>query len=321
MACAAAPCSVATAVTAAARSPASSAARACSSTPAAGSPTSTVSPWRIVTRSCARAQRRVSSGLPSVGRMRRGQRLARRRREGQAQCGLGGRRRVGEARQRRRRAGQVAELLARGQRQGGGLHQGRVSAFSRGEAGLDRLSVGSPLRQLSVCTAAIRASSGARFGGCRCSSAATRRSSGARSGGGAAAASGGGRCSRAAHPRGQAVPDPGPAAADAVRAGSPGPPARRAGAPGHRSGRSETGGTAGCCQTQISAAGQDDEAGAGQPGQQVPPARRLRRRAAAPAVRLPAPAAGRSVHSSQQREHRVLVGLGGDADASPGERL
>ena len=199
MACAAAPCSVATSATAAARSPASRSARACASTPAAGSPISTRSPWRTVTRSCAWTHRRVSSGWPSLPdgrppapRARPGEtpgamrlRWAERRRQtARAPAARrAGRRAFG------RRPGPAAAWTADATRRSTARRSGSCS-LDRREAAFDRVQ---PAGQVGLRGPAgvlqcgrVLASSGARFGGCRCSSAARRLSSGARSGAGAA---------------------------------------------------------------------------------------------------------------------------------------
>ena len=120
------------------------------------------------------------------------ERLARGLGKRQAQRGLGGRSGVGEPRERRRRAGQVAELLAGGQGQWrppapAGIRRAAFSlAARRPSSASSRRDRSACVVRLAVSSAASLASSGARFGGCRCSSAARRLSSGARSGAGAA---------------------------------------------------------------------------------------------------------------------------------------
>ena len=131
---------------------------------------------------------------------------------------------------------------------------------------------GSPVRR--AC-----ASSGARFGGCRCSSAARRLSSGARSGAGAAAPPcGGGRCSRAVT---RAVS--GPRSGDLRRrallqsghAGFQRAELARQGIGLLGSGRRN----GGMPPDPDQPGRQDQEAGGGQPGkQEVPPRRRRGRR-------------------------------------------
>ena len=260
-----------------------------------------------MTRSCAWAHRRVSSGWPSVAGWAAASASRAACGKRQAQRGFGGRSGVGEPRERRRRAGQVAELLAGGQgHELAGLHQRgsvelafslaarrpsirvqpagqrrpalvRLAALQCGEPRLQRRKV----RRLPLLQRGERASRAGRGRGCRrgappcgggrCSRAVTRAVSGPRSG-----VCGGGRCS----------------------SGPRGLPARRAGAPGHRSAR------------QRSAERRD----AARPRSAPPPGSGSRRRSAreercrragrrgrrSRAVRLPVPAAavGRFAHRS-----------------------
>ena len=214
--------------------------------------------------------------------MRGSQRLARGLRERQAQRGLGGRSGVGKPRERRRRTGQVAELLAGGQSQGGGLHQRDPAGglFARGEAAFVRVQ---PAGQLGLHRPAGALQSGdprlqrPEVGGCRCSRAAMRLSSGARSGAAAGAPPcGGGRCSRAAT-RAPSGARSELAAADAVPAGPPGfqrIELARQGI-GRFGGRRRNGGVP---PDPDQCGRQDQEAGGGQPGKRAPPRRGAGRR-------------------------------------------
>ena len=252
------------------------------------------------------------------------QRLARGLGKRQAQRGFGGWSGVGKPRERRRRAGQVAKFLAGGQGQAAACTRGiRRVAFSLAAR---RPSTASSRRDRSACvvrlaasSAASLASSGARFGGCRCSSAVRRLSSGARSGAGAAPPCGGGRCSRAvtralSGPR-SGICGCGRCSSRVTRASSALSCCARASVccgSGRRNG--------GMPPDPDQPGRQDQESGGGQRGE-TGDAAAPAPRSAALAARLPGPAAGRSVHSSQQREHRVLVRLSGDAGPPPGELL
>ncbi len=135
---AAGPVRVATVVTAPARSPASRDPRARASTPAAASPTMTRSPWRIVTRSWARSQIRSSSGNPSVAGRDAARAAVAAGGEGEDELCLGGRLRGGEAGERGWCTLEDTELLARVERDPGGLDLGGAPGglLQSGEASL-----------------------------------------------------------------------------------------------------------------------------------------------------------------------------------------
>ena len=255
--------------------------------------------------------------------MRHGKCLAGGRWESQAQCGLGGRVGVAEPRERRRRAWQIAELLAGGQGQARlpAPEESVVRPFHWRQGGPRPLPAGGTNRLASfVGHSQVRRSSppaAPGSAGCRCSRAARRCSSGARSGAGAGRSAL--RLSGAAPgrpPEHSADQGPDSVAADAAPGAPRGLPTRRAGAPGHRSARWR----------------EVERRDVARPRSGRPPGSRIRHRSARATVGVASQMARRAVrlraleargpgHSSQQREHRILVRLSGDENPSPGERL